>query len=107
MVSGATNGFTHKNGDSLPHVRDPLVYSGSLDKFNSFDVTTVIGREFPDIQLTDFMRSPDADKLLRDLAISISQRGVVFFRDQNIDLKAQKELTQRLGELAGKPETSK
>ncbi|KAL5531908.1 hypothetical protein ACEPAF_5471 [Sanghuangporus sanghuang] len=107
MVSGATNGSTHKNGDSLRHVREPLVYSGSLETFNSFDVTTVIGREFSDIQLTDLMSSQDADKLLRDLAIIISQRGVVFFRNQNIDLKAQKELTQRLGELAGKPETSK
>ena len=37
----------------------------------------------------------------------VSQRGVVFFRNQNIDLRAQKELTQKLGELAGKPETSK
>jgi alpha-ketoglutarate-dependent taurine dioxygenase len=39
---------------------------------------------------------------------SVSQRGVVFFRaqdDLNNDL--QKELAQRLGELSGKPATSK
>lgn len=31
----------------------------------------------------------------------------MFFRNQNIDLENQKKLTQKLGELAGKPETSK
>jgi hypothetical protein len=37
----------------------------------------------------------------------VSQRGVVFFRNQNIDVDQQKLLGQRLGELTGKPETSK
>ena len=40
--------------------------------------------------------------------ISVSQRGVVFFRAQNdVDNDLQKELVQRLGELSGKPVTSK
>ena len=39
---------------------------------------------------------------------SVSQRGVVFFRKQHdIDNDLQKELVQRLGELLGKPSTSK
>lgn len=39
---------------------------------------------------------------------TVSQRGVVFFRRQdNITDDLQKELVQRLGELTGKPETSK
>lgn len=38
----------------------------------------------------------------------VSQRGVVFFRKQDdFDNELQKELAQRLGELSGKPETSK
>lgn len=39
---------------------------------------------------------------------TVSQRGVVFFRKQDdLDNDLQKELAQRLGELSGKPETSK
>ncbi|KAL9076440.1 MAG: hypothetical protein Q9157_003649, partial [Trypethelium eluteriae] len=38
----------------------------------------------------------------------VSQRGVVFFRKQDdLDNDLQKELAQRLGELSGKPKTSK
>lgn len=37
----------------------------------------------------------------------VSQRGVVFFRDQDINIDDQKVLGQKLGELTGKPETSK
>lgn len=37
----------------------------------------------------------------------VSQRGVVFFRNQNIDSDQQKVLGQKLGELTGKPATSK
>lgn len=40
--------------------------------------------------------------------MTVSQRGVVFFRKQDdLDNDLQKELAQRLGELSGKPETSK
>ena len=38
----------------------------------------------------------------------VSQRGVVFFRRQDdLDNNLQKQLAQRLGELSGKPQTSK
>lgn len=37
----------------------------------------------------------------------MSQRGVVFFRDQDITAKQQEQLATRLGELSGKPATSK
>jgi alpha-ketoglutarate-dependent taurine dioxygenase len=39
--------------------------------------------------------------------LTVSQRGVVFFRNQNITVEEQKVLGQKLGELTGKPETSK
>ncbi|PVH97156.1 taurine catabolism dioxygenase [Periconia macrospinosa] len=88
--------------------REPLQLKGVLDQFKSFDVTPVIGREFPEVNLKEWLRAPNSDELIRDLAITISQRGVVFFRKQDeLDNDLQKELAQRLGELSGKPETSK
>jgi hypothetical protein len=47
--------------------REPLKYSGSLDNYKSFDVTKVIGREFPELQITDILHD---DRKLRDLAIT-------------------------------------
>jgi hypothetical protein len=82
----------------------PLTYSGTLDHYDSFDVTSVIGREFPKLQLTEILQD---DSKIRDLAILVSQRGVVFFRNQDITIEDQKVLGQKLGELTGKPSTSK
>ena len=56
------------NGETL--LPKPLKLSGALDKFKSFDVTPVIGREFPDLNLVALMESPESDALLRDLAIT-------------------------------------
>jgi alpha-ketoglutarate-dependent taurine dioxygenase len=36
----------------------------------------------------------------------VSQRGVLFFRNQDLDIQDQKLLGQRLGELTGKPPSS-
>ncbi|KAF2793928.1 alpha-ketoglutarate-dependent sulfonate dioxygenase [Melanomma pulvis-pyrius CBS 109.77] len=82
----------------------PLKSSGSLDSYEHFDVTPVIGAEFPKLQLSEILSN---DNKIRDLAILISQRGVVFFRNQDISVEDQKVLGQKLGELTGKPETSK
>lgn len=87
--------------------REPLRLKGSLDAFESFEVTPIIGREYPTANLKDILRAPNSDDLLRDLAITVSRRGVVFFRKQDdLDNGLQKELVQRLGELSGKPSTS-
>ncbi|KAB8069719.1 hypothetical protein BDV29DRAFT_198486 [Aspergillus leporis] len=87
--------------------KEPLKLSKALDSFESFDVTPVIGREFPTANLKEWLQASNSDELLRDLAITISQRGVVFFRKQDdLDDNLQKELIQRLGLLAGKPSTS-
>ncbi|KAK2056346.1 TfdA family taurine catabolism dioxygenase TauD [Colletotrichum caudatum] len=98
--------------EALPEVRtghkEPLKPSGALDQFEHFDVTPIIGREYPNVDLKGLIRAPNSDELIRDLAITISRRGVVFFRKQdNINNDLQKELVQRLGELSGKPSTSK
>lgn len=44
----------------------PLTYSGSLDAYESFDVTNVIGREYPKLQLSEILAD---DSKIRDLAI--------------------------------------
>ncbi|KFY36046.1 hypothetical protein V494_05360 [Pseudogymnoascus sp. VKM F-4513 (FW-928)] len=82
----------------------PLVYSGSLDEYKSIDVTPVIGREYPEARLVDILKD---DAKIRDLAIQVSQRGVVFFRNQDLSVDDQKTLGRKLGELTGNPETSK
>ncbi|KAI0133765.1 hypothetical protein BJ170DRAFT_690131 [Xylariales sp. AK1849] len=88
---------------SSSRLTGPLTYSGSLDSYKQFEVTSVIGREFPDLQLSEILQD---DTKIRDLAILVSQRGVVFFRNQDIKIDDQKVLGQRLGELTGKPTTS-
>jgi len=50
--------------------REPLKLSGALDSFESFDVTPVIGREFVDVNLADWLKAPNSDDLIRDLAIT-------------------------------------
>jgi len=92
---------------SKQYLQKPLKYSGSLDKYESIDATPVIGTEYPTANLVEWLNAPNADELLRDLAIKISERGVVFFRAQdNLTNDIQKQLIQKLGELAGKPKTS-
>lgn len=78
-----------------------LESTGSLDKFDWDDLTPAIGREFAETNIVnDLLNAPDADQLLRDLAITISQRGVVFFRKQdNLTNDLQKELVHRLGQV--------
>jgi hypothetical protein len=50
--------------------RDPLQLKGVLDQYESFDVTPVIGREFKDVNLAEWLRAPNSDELIRDLAIT-------------------------------------
>ncbi|RAK95671.1 TauD/TfdA dioxygenase family protein [Aspergillus ibericus CBS 121593] len=92
---------------SKPTPREPLKPTGALSSYPSFDVTPVIGREFTNANLKEWLEAPNSDDLLRDLAITISQRGVVFFRQQNdLTNDLQKQLINRLGQLTGKPSTS-
>ena len=53
----------------VPH-REPLKPSGALDKYESFEVTPIIGTEFKDVNLVDWINAPNADELLRELAIT-------------------------------------
>jgi hypothetical protein len=57
-----------QNGNSVQDlVRTPLKYSGALNQYQSFDITAVIGREFPTAQLSEILKD---DAKVRDLAIT-------------------------------------
>ena len=60
----------YETAPPAPTHKKPLKLSGALDEFESFDVTTVIGREFPTASLRQWMDAPNSDELLRDLAIT-------------------------------------
>ena len=65
-----------KNGNFVEGlVRAPLEYSGTLDQYQSFDVTAVIGREFPTAQLSEILKD---DAKVRDLAITSMQSPLGF-----------------------------
>ncbi|RAH80505.1 tfdA family taurine dioxygenase [Aspergillus japonicus CBS 114.51] len=88
-----------------PHPR--IQSSGSLDAFNPVMVTPVIGNEFLKGScnlVDDILNSPEAEQRIRDLAVMIAERGVVFFRAQdNLTNALQKQLILRLGELTTRP----
>lgn len=68
LRSAPSNGHTEELHGAPSKI--PLELSGVLDQFKSFDVTPVIGREFPNVSLADWLRAPNSDELLRDLAIT-------------------------------------
>jgi hypothetical protein len=59
-------------------VKEPLQPTGCLDGYDFFEVTPCIGRQYTDLSLRDLLNSPDSDELLREFAIIVSIRGVVF-----------------------------
>jgi hypothetical protein len=100
---------TGQNGHSTaaPKLRrERLKNSGSIDYLAYVDVTPIIGREYPTAKIKDILNAPNAEQQLRDLAITICERGVVFFRAPQDDLtvEEQKHVTYMLGKLTGRPE---
>jgi hypothetical protein len=71
-----------KEADVTTHQTQWLKQSSALDKYDSFDVTPIIGREFPTASIKEWLQAPNSDELIKDLAITISERGVVYFRKQ-------------------------
>jgi len=51
-------------------IRKPLELSGALEQYEQFDVTPVIGREFPKANVVEWLKAPNSDELIRDLAIT-------------------------------------
>lgn len=87
----------------------PIDILGSLAQFEPRDETLHCGTSFtdPQIQVSQWLKAPNSDELLKDLATLVAHRGVVFFKNQDLTIEDQKVLGQRLGELSGKPATSK
>lgn len=50
--------------------KEPLQLKGALDQYDSFDVTPIIGREFPAANLKEWLEASNSDELLRELAIT-------------------------------------
>ncbi|KAH8690448.1 hypothetical protein BGW36DRAFT_305869 [Talaromyces proteolyticus] len=85
----------------------PLKLRTSINHWRYEDLTRALGREYLDIDLVEVLEAPSVDDLLRDLAITISRRGLVVFRSQkNLTPAHQKYFTNRLGQLTGKPKDS-
>lgn len=104
--NGASNGDAkHGIPTSCPSCPQPLKYGGSLDAYPYFEISPIIGREYPTLKATDILKAPNAEEQIRDLAIIISERGVVFLRDQDdLNTADQKKLCDLLGKLSGRPE---
>ena len=71
-VGAISNGESKGLQESTHHASPspPLQLKGALNGFKSFDVTPVIGKEFPDAKLAEWLRAPNSDELIRDLAIT-------------------------------------
>ncbi|KAI8807779.1 hypothetical protein BJ742DRAFT_757270 [Cladochytrium replicatum] len=69
----------------------PKQTSGSLDNYQKVDLTPVIGTEIKGVQLSQL-----SDAQVADLALLVSQRGVVFFRDQDITIDQEIDLGKKL-----------
>jgi len=85
----------------------PLAGSDTLPT-EKIDLTPHIGTLFPspNVQVSDILASPNSEKLLNELARLISERGVVFFKSQDINPSQMKQLAHRLGLAVGKPDSS-
>jgi len=85
----------------------PLAGADTLPS-ERIDLTPHIGTQFPspNVQLSAILASPNSEKLLKELATLISERGVVFFKDQDITPPQMKQLAHKLGLSVGKPVTS-
>ncbi|KFZ00928.1 hypothetical protein V501_10340 [Pseudogymnoascus sp. VKM F-4519 (FW-2642)] len=103
-TAGITATIRGGNTEAQTRCLKPLINSGSLDNFNHADLTPVIGREFTGVQVVDFLGAEQ--QLIDDLAITISERGVVIFRAQDITPQQMKELAERITKAGGAPESS-
>lgn len=94
------------HADARTRRAEPLKHNGALDRYDHFDSTPAIGREFSSLQVKDVLSHPDSDAIIRDFAYTISSRGVVFLRNQDVTPTEMKTFIERLSIIAGSPELS-
>lgn len=56
----------HSNGQGARTT--PIQPTGALDRYEHFDLTPVIGREFPKVDLVELLQAPNSVELLTELA---------------------------------------
>lgn len=90
------------DGSDIARTRlaEPLTYGGSLDSYPQSDLTPVIGTEFEGLQVADLLSAND-DAFIRDLVVTISRRGVVFLRNQDVTPIRMRELMERITRVSG------
>jgi hypothetical protein len=67
-------------------ISKPLEYTGAIDAYERIELTPALGDQFsPEVRLKEILALPkeEGDAVLRDLAILLSWRGVLFFKDQH------------------------
>lgn len=64
--NGHTNGHSKKQG----FVTQPSELGGHLKEYRSFKSTPIIGAEFPEASLAEWLTASNSDDLIRDLAIT-------------------------------------
>jgi hypothetical protein len=69
IQASGTTAEAPKNSPAQIH-KEPLQLQGTLDQYDSFDVTPIIGREYPTANLKEWLEAPNSDELLRELAIT-------------------------------------
>lgn len=79
----------------------PLAYTGLLDSYSRNDLTPTIGTEYEGLQIVDLLAAKNSDAIIRDLAVTVSQRGVLFLRNQDVTPVQMRELMERISQLAG------
>jgi len=86
--------------------KEPLRSNHSLDKYDFVEATPCVGREYSNLSIRDMLNAPNSDELIQEFAYTVSNRGVVFLRNQEMTLTEQKTFVQKMGELSGKPKES-
>ncbi|KNG88503.1 putative TfdA family taurine dioxygenase [Aspergillus nomiae NRRL 13137] len=94
------------NEQSRPRISQPLEYTGTLDTYTHHDLTPVIGREYYGVQVAEILKSEECDRIIKDLAATISRRGVVFLRNQDLTPQEMRQFGEKLSVIAGCPESS-
>ncbi|KAE8151752.1 putative taurine catabolism dioxygenase, partial [Aspergillus avenaceus] len=96
------------NEKARPRISQPLQYTGTLDAYEHNDLTPVIGREYIGLQVGEILNlsEEESDRMITDIAVTVSQRGVIFLRNQNLTATQMRQFGERLSTLAGCPQSS-
>lgn len=94
------------HASARPRHSEPLKYAGLLDGYEHSDLTPAIGREYRGLQVRAILAAPNREDLIRDVAVTISQRGVVFLRAQDVTPTEMRDFMEVLTRVSGCPENS-